>query len=148
MVETGIKTFQCTVITPKGTHLACKAISAEVPAHDGQLGVLCHRAPLFCQLTLGLMQVTESGDQEDPDATVHHQLVIDRGFMIVADNSLTVIAYDAVTRNDLRSEQFTDRMNRLDRRLEDETRTSDQRRHDEREKALIERLAAAERVST
>ena len=138
------KIFRCAVITPHGKRLACDAISAEVPAHDGQLGVLCHRAPLFCQLTLGWMKVTEIRKSGDTIDRIDHQLIIDRGFMLVADNSMTVIAYDAVTRDELGSDALAERVSQLDRRIQDVTRTADQRRHDEKEKALIERLAAAQ----
>ena len=143
MAETGKPTFQCTVIAPKGKRLACRAVSVEVPAHDGQLGVLSHHAPFFCQLTFGLMKVTElplSSDAAAPE--VHHQIIIDRGFMLVADNSLTVIAYDVITEEDMKEDSFADRLDQLNRRLQDETRTGDQRHHDEKEKALIERLMA------
>lgn len=135
MTESGHKTFHCTVVTPAGTRLDCDARSVEVPAHDGQLGIWANHSPLFCQLGLGLMKVTERV-QDESGQERQHELIVDGGFALVASNSLTVLAYEAITPED----KIDDLMERLQRQLLKASK-DDQQQHDRKKIALVERLA-------
>lgn len=139
MTESGNKTFHCRVVTPAGTRLDCDARSVEVPAHDGQLGIWANRSPLFCQLGLGLMKVTEAAEDE-PGQARQHELIIDGGFAMVASNSLTVLAYEAIAPAHCAEDKLDELMGRLQRQLEKASK-DDQQQHDRKKIALVQRLA-------
>jgi F-type H+-transporting ATPase subunit epsilon len=76
-------TFHVSVITPEKAVLEADAISAVVPAHDGELGILVNRAPLLYRLGAGLLQV----DATDGKRT----LFVAGGFVQMVDNRLTLL---------------------------------------------------------
>lgn len=86
-------TFECTVITPEQKVLECNATLAVFPAHDGQLGVLAHRAPLVCKLGIGTLRVETPLEK--------HLLFIDGGFAQVRGNQLTLLTEQAKTPDEL-----------------------------------------------
>ncbi len=145
MPDTTDKTFRCTVVTPAGTRLDCDASSVEVPAHDGQLGILANHSPLFCQLGLGLMKVTEISHDDASHAPHHHELIIDGGFALVASNSLTILAYEAITPTHTVEEKMDELMERLQRQL-GKAQKDEQRQHDRKKIALVERLAQSTKI--
>jgi F-type H+-transporting ATPase subunit epsilon len=87
------KTFQCTVITPEHQVLDCRAAFAAIPAHDGEIGFLRHRAPLMCQLGIGVMRVESDG--------VTKRLFVDGGFAQMVHNRLAVLTEQAVASDDI-----------------------------------------------
>ncbi len=139
MTDPRNKTFRCKVITPAGTRLDCDANSVEVPAHDGQLGVWPNRSPLFCQLGLGLMKVTEILELDVDPVPLHHVLIVDGGFALMASNSLTVLAHEAITRSHTVEGKMAELMDRLQRQL-DSAHQDEQRQHDRKKIALVKRL--------
>ncbi len=85
--------FQCSVVTPERAVLDTEARSVVFPAHDGEMGILTHRAPLLCQLGLGPLRVeTEDGS---------HVFVIDGGFAQMVDNKLTILTEQALGASDI-----------------------------------------------
>jgi F-type H+-transporting ATPase subunit epsilon len=136
------KLFRCKVIAPSGTRMDCDVLNVEVPAHDGQLGVLAGHMPIFCQLALGLMKVAQV-DPDMPGRTLDHELIIDGGFVMVASNSLTVIAYEVFTLEDLQGEGLEDLQTQLKHSLE-RAQTPEERLHDHKKIELVERLALAD----
>ena len=80
-------TFECHVITPERSTLECEARSVVFPAHDGEMGVLIHRAPLVCKMGIGPLRVE--------GATETHTLFVDGGFAQVLDNRLTILTQQA-----------------------------------------------------
>ncbi|MCO6437020.1 MAG: ATP synthase F1 subunit epsilon [Phycisphaerae bacterium] len=81
------KLFSCSVITPERIVLECEASFAAFTAHDGELGIMLHRAPLLCRLGIGTIRVdTPSGREE---------FFIDSGFAQMLDNRLTVLTEQA-----------------------------------------------------
>ena len=77
------KTFHCTIITPERQVLDCEATFAAIPAHDGEIGILCNRAPLMCQLGIGVMRVEAESKT--------HRYFIDGGFAQMLRNRLVVL---------------------------------------------------------
>ncbi len=80
--------FLLSVVTPERAVLECEARSVVFPAHDGELGILTDRAPLLCQLGIGVLRA----DVEDGGA---HTLTIDGGFAQMVDNRLTILTEQA-----------------------------------------------------
>ncbi len=71
--------IQCSVITPEEQVLETQADSIVIPAHDGQIGILKDRAPLLCELGIGVLRV----DSDD--------YFVDGGFAQVLDNRVTLL---------------------------------------------------------
>ncbi|HMQ16726.1 MAG TPA: F0F1 ATP synthase subunit epsilon [Phycisphaerae bacterium] len=80
------------VITPERQALAEPADSVVIPAHDGELGVLVRRAPLMCELDIGLLRYRRGN--------VTRHVFIDGGFAQVFQNTVTVLTERAVTQDE------------------------------------------------
>lgn len=80
-------TFHLSVVTPERVVLETEARSVTLPAYDGQLGILAHRAPLLARLGAGrLTAETTSGEEV---------YFVDGGFAQMVDNRLTVLTEQA-----------------------------------------------------
>ena len=86
-------TFHCTVVTPEKAVLDCEAEFVALPAWDGEVGILRHRAPLMVKLGIGVLRVTTD------EAT--HELAIDGGFAEMVDNKLSILTEHAHFAKDL-----------------------------------------------
>ena len=86
-------TFHCSVITPERAVLECDATFVAFPAHDGEMGVMTHRAPLVCKLGIGQLRI----DADD----AQHSLYIDGGFAQVTGNKLSILTEQAKKMSDL-----------------------------------------------
>ncbi|MDX1645437.1 MAG: ATP synthase F1 subunit epsilon [Thermoanaerobaculia bacterium] len=85
--------FHCTVVTPERAVLDCDAEFVALPAWDGEVGILRHRAPLMVKLGIGVLRVTTA------EAT--RKMAIDGGFAEMIDNELTVLTEHAYFAADL-----------------------------------------------
>jgi F-type H+-transporting ATPase subunit epsilon len=83
----GTETFTCTVVTPERVVVDCEAKFVAFPAHDGEIGILPHRAPLVCRLGIGPLRV-EGVDEST-------SLLIDGGFAQMLENRLTILTMQA-----------------------------------------------------
>ena len=144
------KTFHCDLIDPTGKLLDCQATSVVLPAHDGQLGILYDHMPMLCQLGLGIMKVT-------PAATGQHKesgptgsgaagqsdmfFFIDGGCALVAQNSVTVIAYDALALQDVKAEQIDSMVGKTAKIAASPALSSGQRAHESERLRALQRLA-------
>jgi len=79
--------FHCSVITPERAVLECDATFVAFPAHDGEMGVLRHRAPLVCRMGIGPLRIETTGEK--------HLLFVDGGFAQVVDDRLTILTEQA-----------------------------------------------------
>lgn len=96
--------FHCTVITPERVVLDCDADSVVFPAHDGEMGVLSHRAPLVCKLGIGPLRIVAPGDGGGAADTTKHLLFVDRGFVQMLGNRLTILTEQARLPSELDAE--------------------------------------------
>ena len=80
-------TFQCSVITPEREVLDTEATFVAFPAHDGEVGILAHRAPLLFKMGAGELRV------ESPQG--NQILFVDGGFAQMVDNRLTLLTEQA-----------------------------------------------------
>jgi len=106
MVSSDEKTFRCELIGPMGKLLDCQTTSVVFPAHDGQVGVLYDHMPMLSQLGLGIMIVAQpsKGDREAPELPAEVSFFVDGGFALVAENSVTVVAYDALALREVKAQ--------------------------------------------
>ena len=119
--------FQCIVVAPPGKVIDCRAASVVFPAHDGMVGVLCDHMPMFCELGLGMMEVEYLS--EKADRPVKAFLVIDRGFALIGENLITLIANDAVSSVDIKKEKIERMIERIEKKLSSAAYTPEQQQH-------------------
>ena len=79
--------FQLSVVTPERAILEVEARFVVFPAHDGEVGILTNRAPLLCQLGIGILRV-ETEDEKQV-------FMVDGGFAQMVDNKLTILTEQA-----------------------------------------------------
>ncbi|MFN0011120.1 MAG: FoF1 ATP synthase subunit delta/epsilon [Phycisphaerales bacterium] len=79
------KTFEFRLITPQGKLMETQALSAVIPAHDGQLGVLPDRAAMVVKLGMGELTVRAADDKS-------RAFMIEEGFAQMVNNKLTVLS--------------------------------------------------------
>jgi len=89
--------FHCKVVTPERVVLDTEAEFVALPAWDGEIGVLRHRAPLMVKLGIGILRVTTTDGPQ--------QMAIDGGFAEMVDNQLSVLTEGAHFADDLNREE-------------------------------------------
>jgi len=75
--------LHCSIVTPESAVLDTEADQVVVPAHDGEIGILPGHARLLAKLGTGVCRVTSGGST--------HRLLIDGGFVQVAENRVTIL---------------------------------------------------------
>ncbi len=83
--------FRVVLLTPKASLLNCRAGSLVLPGDDGYFGVLRNHCPMLRILSRGVMQVREIPGRRDAF------FVVEGGFVRVAENHVTVLAYEVTT---------------------------------------------------
>ena len=144
------KTFHCDLIDPTGKLLDCQTTTVVLPAHDGQLGILCDHMPMLCQLGLGVMKVTpaSAGSYQESPATHGGAasqddlfFFIDGGSALVAQNTVTVIAYDALPLQDVKAEQIQSMIDRTAKNAASPTLPPNERAHENERLRALQKLA-------
>ncbi|MGA2172102.1 MAG: F0F1 ATP synthase subunit epsilon [Sedimentisphaerales bacterium] len=138
MAETEQDKFQCVVITPQGTLVNCAAVSVVFPAHDGYVGIQAHHMPMFCQMGMGLMQITPADLAGSPQAET--TILIDGGFALIGSNIVTIIANQAVSPAHTKREKIEQAIDKIRKDLAAGVQGADQRQHDTKKAALLEKL--------
>lgn len=82
------KTLSCSLVTPERSVLDAEISYANVPAHDGQLGVLPGRAAMLVELGKGTLRL----DLADGSKKQYH---LEGGFAQMNDNRLTLLCEKA-----------------------------------------------------
>lgn len=108
------------VITPERQVLAETTDAVTIPACDGELGVLYHRAPLMCELGIGQLRYRKDGRM--------HRVYIDGGFAQVFEDRLTVLTSHAVPAEDISDELIAEARQALDSAADGQTRAATARR--------------------
>ncbi len=80
--------LHCSVITPEERVVDTDATSIILPAHDGQIGIMKDRAPLLCELGVGVLHIEGA-------ATEAKDYYIDGGFAQVLNNEVTILTEKA-----------------------------------------------------
>lgn len=82
-------TFHLSVITPERAILEADATFVAIPAFDGELGILAHRAPLLAKLGVGWLRADTAEGKKS--------FLLSGGFAQVVDNKVTVLTEKAQT---------------------------------------------------
>jgi F-type H+-transporting ATPase subunit epsilon len=136
MANSESKTFHCDLIDPTGKLLDCQTTSVVLPAHDGQLGILYDHMPMLCQLGLGVMKVTPA-----PAGQSDLFFFIDGGSALVAQNSVTVIAYDALPLQDVKTERIQSMIDKTAQNAASPTLPPNERAHENERLRALQKLA-------
>jgi F-type H+-transporting ATPase subunit epsilon len=127
--------IEVVVITPERQVVHERAHSVVIPAHDGELGVLRGRAPLMCELGIGVLRYRRNGAAQ--------RVVIDGGFAQIGDDVVTVLTDQACTAEEATPERVAATRRELAQRAADGSAAA----MNERQR-LRQRLAALERART
>jgi F-type H+-transporting ATPase subunit epsilon len=87
-------TFHCTLVTPERSVIDTEATYADLPAHDGQLGVMSGRAAMLVKLGVGPLRLDLVQDNRT-------RFALDGGFAQMRENHLTLVCENAVSAEDL-----------------------------------------------
>jgi F0F1-type ATP synthase epsilon subunit len=87
-------TFRCRLITPEAQVLDESAVSAVIPCWDGQLGILPQRAAMVTELGTGELKI-EFPDKGGAKGGLR-SFFVSEGFAQMLNNSLTILAANAV----------------------------------------------------
>ena len=82
------KTFTCSLVTPDAAVFEGQTTYANLPAHDGQMGIMPGRAPIVVKLGVGVLELTF------PDNTAK-RFNLDGGFAQMQDDKLTLLSEKA-----------------------------------------------------
>ena len=143
MVSIDPKTFRCELIGPTGKLLDCRSTSVVFPAHDGQVGILYDHMPMLSQLGLGILSVAQSPEASGETSAVRPEMrfFIDGGFALVAENSVTIVAYDALSLQDTKAETIQPMLDRAARNLASPNLSGIQRAQEEERLRALRRIA-------
>lgn len=91
------ESFACSLVTPERSVIDTEAKYVDMPAHDGQIGVMNNRAPLLVKLGVGRLrlELPEGGEK---------RFAIDGGFAQMKGNKLTLVSEKAVAAEDITRE--------------------------------------------
>ncbi len=87
-------TIHVSVITPERKVLDTEATSVVFPQHDGLVGILKDRAPLVCELGIGVLRIETAGAGPK-------EFFIDGGFAQVCSNNVSILTQKAVPAEDI-----------------------------------------------
>jgi len=143
MVNSDEKTFRCELIGPMGKLLDCRTTSVVFSAHDGQVGVLYDHMPMLSQLGLGVMRVAQpvGGGREALAPPAEVSFFVDGGFALIAENSITVVAYDVLPLQDVQSQAITSMMDKAARNRASPALSPVQRAHEDERWRALRRIA-------
>jgi len=99
------------VVTPKGSKFKSNAVQVNAPGTLGSLGILPGHRPLITSLGIGLLSYVNEG-------TTGH-LVINGGYLEVADDKLVVITETAETPDEIDVPRAEAALQRAEERIKD-----------------------------
>jgi F-type H+-transporting ATPase subunit epsilon len=97
------ESFACSLVTPERSVIDTEAKYVDLPAHDGQIGVMNNRAPLLVKLGVGRLrlELPEGGEK---------RFAIDGGFAQMKGNKLTLVSEKAVAAEDVTRDEARARL--------------------------------------
>ena len=114
------RSISFTVITPEHQVLEETSDAVTIPACDGELGVLYHRAPLMCELGIGQLRYRKDGRM--------YRVYVDGGFAQVYQDQVTVLTSHAVPAEAISDEMIADARQAVEAAPDAEARAQSARR--------------------
>lgn len=81
--------FKASLITPESIVLESPVVSAQIPAHDGLVGILNHRAPLLAKLGTGVLRLETAPG-------VSKRYLVSGGYAQMKGEELTILTTEAI----------------------------------------------------
>jgi len=107
MTETSVHKLHCQVVTPEGQVVDKQIDFIVLTAYDGEIGVLPQHAPLLCKLTPSAIKIIED-DNSKPE-----YLYVAGGFAEVLNNSVTIVAPEAMSIAEINPTELEDEIKKL-----------------------------------
>ncbi|MFA7235393.1 MAG: hypothetical protein WC058_00895 [Phycisphaeraceae bacterium] len=100
--------FEFSLVTPERMVLEGRATYAEIPAHDGQLGVAAGRAAMLVKLGVGKLRLETPGSPGSAAPGSEKIFILDGGFAQMQGNKLSLISERAIDAAELTSAEARD----------------------------------------
>lgn len=126
------KAFHCSLVTPERSVLEAEATYADVPAHDGQLGVAPGRAAMLVQLGVGKLRLDLAGGGSKA-------FVLDGGYAQMHGERLTLLCEKAWAEDEISAEAAAAMLSEAEELPMSNTEEVEKRTHD---LAVANQLAA------
>lgn len=89
--------FKASLITPEAILLETSVVSAQIPAHDGLVGILNHRAPLLAKLGTGVLRLETAPG-------VAERFMVSGGYAQMKGEELTILTTEAIPANQINAQ--------------------------------------------
>jgi len=86
--------FKASLITPESIVLEAQVNAAQIPAFDGQVGILVNRAPLLAKLGTGILRLDTAGPSGGPGET--RRFLVSGGYAQMKGDELTILTTEAI----------------------------------------------------
>ena len=80
--------FKASLITPEAIVLETNVTGAKIPAYDGLVGILSHRAPLLAKLGTGVLTLDTTGGSQ--------KFLVTGGYAQMKGEELTILTTEAI----------------------------------------------------
>ncbi len=107
MAETSGKKLNCQVVTPEGQILDKQVHFVVLTTFDGEIGILPEHAPLLCKLAPSALRILQE-ENSKPE-----YLYVAGGFAEVLNNSITIVASEAMRIEDINPTALEEEIKRL-----------------------------------
>ena len=107
MTETSEKKLHCQVVTPDKQVIDKQVHFVVLTTFDGEIGILPQHAPVLCKLIPSALRVFENPDSKP------EYLYVGGGFAEVLNNSVTIVAPEAMDINDINPTELEEEIKKL-----------------------------------
>jgi F-type H+-transporting ATPase subunit epsilon len=98
--------FKASLITPEAILLETSIVSAQIPAFDGLVGILNHRAPLLAKLATGVLRL-------DTGSNATQRFMVSGGYAQMIGEELTILTTEAIPENQITQQTIANEQTKL-----------------------------------
>ena len=114
--------FKATLITPEAILLEAQISAAQVPAFDGMIGIMSHRAPLLAKLGTGVLRLQPAGQNQHTE-----RFLVSGGYAQMKGDELTILTSQAVPAGQITPQMISAEEAKLSKLTGDDLKTLDER---------------------
>jgi F-type H+-transporting ATPase subunit epsilon len=103
--------FKASLITPETIVLEAHVNAAQIPAYDGQVGILVNRAPLLAKLGTGILRLDIAGPSGGAGET--QRFLVSGGYAQMKGDELTILATEAIPTSQVTPEMIAAEQKKL-----------------------------------